>query len=292
MSNKISNTTSLTFEYAHGEASSHLQMSTTAMMSEEIDISLVSLEKNYYQNEPITYITAINNNNNSKIENPTITSNLGSYEKKTSKDFTHITPLDYVGPSYLYINGVFQNQIEPEIESDKITFKPTSIPEKSTALIIFKTMANQFPPLSLNSKIENKISLKLPDSQNTFKISHTLPIAEKAILKICKNISPQFFSRGETIEYSINLYNYGNVAAENVKITDTFDPAPTLTNIKINGKDISSADYSYINGVFNLPIYGSNLNITVPSAEFETENNSCQISIRPGVTNIIIKGII
>lgn len=292
MSNKISNTTSLTFEYAHGEKPSHLLMSTTATMNEKIEVSLASLEEVYYQNESITYVITINNNNNSKLESPMVVCNLGSYLKTAKTEISRITPLDYVGPAHLYLNGIFQNSLEPEIKNDQVIFKPLSIPEKTTVLIIFKTMANQFSPISLDSKIENKISLKLSGSPSRFKASHTIPIAKKAILKICKNIFPKFFSRGESIQYSITLYNYGNIAAENIKITDTFDPAPTLTNIKIDEKDISSTDYSYTNGIFNLPIYGSDLNITVPGAEFETESTSHTTSIHPGITNIIITGIL
>lgn len=292
MSNKISNTTSLTFEYGDKKSSSQIFMSATATMNESINISATSLEQNYYLNEPITYIITINNNNKSKIDNSKITNNLGSYKKENLEKNEPITPLDYIGPSYLYINGIFKNQIEPEIKNDKIIFKPSVIPEKSTALIIYKTMVNSFSPLTLNSKIKTKTYLELSDPKNIFEVFHSIPVAEKANLKICKNITPQVFSHGESVSYNITLYNYGNTTAENIKITDTFNPTPTLTKVTINGKEICSTDYSYMNGVFNIPSYGSPININVPSAKFETDSTSCLTSVLPGIGNIVITGTI
>ncbi len=291
MSSKISNTTSLTFEYGVGEPQQSTASATaTATMNESISISVTTVEKSYYAEESIIYLITIINNG-PKIKDLTLTNNLGSYVDKQTES-NNIAPLNYEGPSCMYINGALKNLITPEIKPDKIIFSIPSIPEKSDMLIICKMVANQSAPLSLDSKIKTITSLKTLDSQNSYETSHTIPVSKKANLKICKTITPQVFSQGETISYNITLYNYGNTAAKNIKINDIFTPAPTLTGVTIDENEISPSDYSYINGIFKLPAYGSEFNLEVPSANFETDNNLGTVSITPGVTNITITGVI
>lgn len=292
MSSQISNTTSISFEYG-SEKSAHTISDTTAtaVMSESIDISLTSLEKKYYLDEYITYLIAIKNNG-IKTSPITLKSNLGTYKKILNDKNTNVTPLGYSGISYLYINGILKNQITPDAKADEIIFSLPAMNEKSNFLLIYKTKVNRFAPLSLKSKIQTTVSLEFSESQNFLETSHAIEVAEKADLKICKNIVPPIFSQGESISYNIAIYNYGNAAAENIKITDNFEPSPTLTNITVNEKEISPSDYSYLNGTFNLPTYSSDLNISVPCANFKTDSTSGAISVQPSVTNIAVCGIL
>lgn len=292
MSSKISNTTSLSFEYGSGEFKELVSsVAATAIMNESISINVTSLEKNYYYDEPITYLITINNSG-PKTNELTLTHNLGSYKKGEYGENKTITPLSYQEASHMYVNGISKNFIEPEIKPDKIIFNIPSIPEKSNVLLICKMETNQFAPFDLNSKIKATISLKTTDSSNSFEASHIIAVSQKADLKISKTIIPQTFSQGETISYNIILYNYGNTEAKNVKINDIFTPAPILTEVTIDEKEISSSDYSYVNGTFNLPAYGSSLNLKVPSAKFGTDNTLDTVTTVPGVTSITIKGII
>ncbi len=292
MSNQISNTTSLSFEYGP-EKSTHIITDTTATatMSKSINGSVVTLETSYYLNEYITYLININNSG-SKTDPLTLRNNLGTYKKSYNDKSNDVTPLSYIEKSYIYINGIFKNQVMPEIKPNEIIFQLPAIGEKSSMLLIYKTKVNHFAPLTLNSEIETITSLDLPNSKNLFETSHTIKVDEKADLKISKNISPQVFSQGEALSYNISICNYGNTLAKNIKITDTFNPSPTLTSITVDKKEISPSDYSYTNGIFHLPAYGSNLEINVPSAKFKTDNNSGATSTEPSVTNITICGII
>ncbi len=292
MSSQISNTTSISFEYGSQKSAHVIKDATaTAMMSKSIDVSLISLEKDYYVGEYITYLIAIKNNG-IKTSPITLKSNLGTYKKDLNGKNNNITPLSYSEASYLYINGILKNQITPKTKPDGIIFNLPAMNEKSNFLVVYKTKVNRFAPLSLNSKIKTTVSLEFSESQNFLETSHTIEVAEKADLKICKNIIPPVFSQGESISYNIAIYNYGNTVAENIKVTDNFDPSPTLTNITINEKEISPSDYSYLNGTFNLPTYGSDLSISVPCAEFKTDSTSGSISIQPSITNIAVCGII
>lgn len=292
MSDQISNTTSISFEYGL-EKSVHTINNTTATatMSKSMDISITSLEKDYYIDKPITYLITIVNNG-TKTNPLTLKCNLGTYKRKSGGKNIIVTPLSYSGQSHLYINGVFKSQITPEIKTNEIVFSLPPIAEKSNLLLIYKTGVNTFAPLELNSKIKTIISAKLSETENLLETSHTIPVAEKADIKISKSIVPQMFSQGETLSYNISIYNYGNASAENIKITDTFEPPPILTSIKINEKEISPLDYSYTDGIFNLPTYGSGLKISVPHAKFETNENTGATSVLPSVTNVVVSGVL
>lgn len=291
MSNQISNTTSLSFEYGP-ENSTHTITDTTATatMSNSVDVSVRTLEKNYYLNEYITYLVTVNSRN-IKTKPLILKSNLGTYKKYINGKNINITPLDYSGTSYLYIDGVFKNQITPKVQSENIVFDLPAMNEKSNFLIVYKTKVNRFASIDLNSEIKTIVSLETSETENFSETFHTIKVAEKADLKISKNITPQTFSPGEALSYNISIYNYGNTEAENIKITDTFNPSPTLTNITINEKEISASDYSYVNGTFDLPRYGSDLSIIAPSAKFETDDCGA-LKIQPSTTNIVISGIL
>lgn len=292
MSDQISNTTSISFEYGLEKSMHTIKTTTaTATMSKSMDISITSLEKDYYMGESITHLITIVNNGQ-KTNPLTLKCNLGTYKRKANDKNIIVTPLSYHGQSYLYVNGEFKSQITPEVKPNEIVFPLPPIAEKSNMMLIYKTNVNTFAPLNLNSKIKTIVSATLSETENLLETSHTIPVAEKADIKISKSIVPQMFSQGETLSYNISIYNYGNASAENIKITDTFEPPPILTSIKVNEKEISPLDYSYADGIFNLPAYGSGLKISVPYAKFETNETTGATSVIPSVTNVVVSGVL
>ena len=87
------------------------------------------------------------------------------------------------------------------------------------------------------------------------------------------------------------IYNYGNVEAENVVLSDTFNPAPTNITVSRDGTVLIGTDYTYIDGTLRVPATDS-VNITVPAATFVRDPETCIVSVEPGVVEYVIRGTI
>ena len=96
---------------------------------------------------------------------------------------------------------------------------------------------------------------------------------------------------GDTITYTIKIYNYGNTAAENVVLTDDFNPAPTNITVSRDGVLLLGTDYTYIDGTLTVPATAS-APVTVPAATFVQDPVTGIISITPGVVEYTITGTI
>lgn len=289
MPNQISNAASLTFEYGSqiGYASSNTAITT---LRETISMSKTSLGSSYYLDEGIFYTIAINNNNNSEINNVKISDNLGSYFPNYSISNTAFTPFTYVGPANLYLGGTFYSEIEPEIYTDKVVFTIPSIPARSNALIIYKVSVNDRALLAPESEIVNTATLSLESILDPITASNTLTVANTADVKIIKHMCPDPVTRGEKITYSFSLYNYGNTEAVNVVFSDTFSPAPSSITVAVNSENLFFSDYSYINGTLTIPAYGSTFSLSIPPAEFVQNPVTGIVSISPGITTITVTG--
>lgn len=289
MPTQIYNTASLTFEYGSqkGFVSSNVAVTT---LQEILTVSQSSLGDSYFQNSDIPFIVNINNNNTEKIKNVKVQSNLGSYSLGQGICDTSFTPLSYIGPSALYIGGTFHSNIEPKVYTDKIVFTIPSIPERSNALLIYKTSTNQFSPLASGSSITNVISVSARNLGTPLTYSSTVTVKDEADIRIIKNMCPNPVSAGDTITYSFSLYNYGNTEATNVTLNDTFSPAPTGISVNLNSQELTSNDYSYLSGTLKVPNYSSGLTISIPAANFIQDSITGLISIEPGITSITAAG--
>lgn len=285
---QIYNTASLTFEYGSekGYASSNM---TTSTLEEIINISKITLDKTYNENSEIISIITVNNNNTDMIRDLKIIDNLGTYVFNQGFFDKKLTPLNYVGPSFLYTGGNFSSQIEPIINIDKLIFNINNIPAKSNINIIYRISTNEYAPLDTKSKITSITTLESNILTKNLSTTTDITVKEHADLSIVKNMTPNTIIPGEQVTYNFSLYNYGNIEAKNVILSDKFMPEPQNINIYINSSQLIKNDFSYINGMLVIPAETSNLNITVPPAKF-TQDNSGIISVEPGITNISVTG--
>lgn len=286
MSNQIFNTASLTFEFG-SQTGLAFSNTATANLLENLSIIVKTLGSNYFWKSIITYIVSVKNNSNAETKNIKISDNLASYFSDKNRFFT---PLNYVCPSYLYINGIFISELEPEITDQDIVFRINSIPANSNLTLIYSSVVNQYAPISQNSTLTNIISLTSDSSETPLTYQTTLRPSEKADVRIIKNMYPNNIALGEEITYDFFLYNYGNTDASNITLTDTFSPAPTINNITVNSQEINFSDYSYSNGILTMPAYNSTLDLKIPSAKFIQNSETGIITADPGITKVTVKG--
>ena len=254
-----------------------------------IGFTKTSLGNTYNDNSVLTYILTVTNSSGSDITGSTITDNLGTYVFGS----TELTPLEYVAPAVLLING---QDVSAQLGVDTTTvgsliFTIPTIPAGTTANIIYKAQVNNYAPLAIDSTIVNTSTFESNSECADTTASATVSVANIANISIIKQMCPNPVICGDTITYTIKIYNYGNTAAENVVLTDDFNPAPANITVSRDGVLLLGTDYTYVDGTLTVPSAGATP-VTVPAATFVQDPVTGIVSITPGVVEYTITGTI
>ena len=254
-----------------------------------IGFTKTSLGNTYNDNSVLTYILTVTNSSGSDITGSTITDNLGTYVFGA----TELTPLEYVAPAVLLING---QDVSAQLGVDTTTvgsliFTIPTIPAGTTANIIYKAQVNDYAPLAIDSTIVNTSTFESNSECADTTASATVSVANIANISIIKQMCPNPVICGDTITYTIKIYNYGNTAAENVVLTDDFNPAPANITVSRDGVLLLGTDYTYVDGTLTVPSAGATP-VTVPAATFVQDPVTGIVSITPGVVEYTITGTI
>ena len=267
------------------------KMSNIAEISVEsaVGFTKTSLGDTYTDNSILTYILTVTNSSGSEITGSTITDNLGTYVFGTAE----LTPLEYVSPAVLLVNG---QDLSAQLSVDSstqgsLTFTVPSIPAGATANIIYKAQVNDYAPLALDSTIVNTSTFESNSECADTSASATVSVANAANISIIKQMCPNPVICGETITYTIKIYNYGNTAAENVILTDDFNPAPANITVSRDGVLLLETDYTYVDGTLTV-LTANGESVTVPPATFIQDPATGLITITPSVVEYTITGTI
>ena len=286
MATFIQNQANLTYNYGEqeGYATSNI---ATIVVEDALTAQKTVLNTSYNATSPITYILSMTNTSTTNpLTNVQITDNLGTF---TNSGIT-LTPLTFVGPAKLYLNGIFNQDLTPVTQPNSFTFTIPSVPAETTAMIVYQTIVNNTAPLQTGASITNTTTFIADEMANQVTASANITIDNYANVSIVKSMSPNPVTSGSPLTYTFNIYNYGNVAAERVVLTDTFSPAPDDISITLNGTVLSNADYTYTNGILTLPST-TGTSFTIPAATF-TRNADGTINTNPGTATVVVQGII
>lgn len=280
-----------TVNYRFGtQTASAVSNVTSTVLNGILSISKTSLSEQYRIGQEITYIVTLTNNSDSVIRNITIVDNLGTYMLNGNS----FTPLTYIGPAQLFINGVFDSIITPTAGAMSVVFDVENIPVGGNAQIIYLARVNGFADGESGSAITNTATADNDcecSCDEPISDSHTLTAEDFADLRIVKSVCPNPVVCGGELRYVIDLYNYGNIPATDVILTDTFEPALSDLSLTVNGEAIPETDYSYVGGRLTLPS-DEGSEITVPAAAFARNTVTGAIEIIPGHIQITVTGII
>ena len=256
-------------------------------LDSSLSFSKTTLGNTYNADSSITYVISVTNFSTSTVSNIVITDNLGTF----TFDSSELTPLTFEEPALLLING---QDATAQLATDtsvpgSVTFTIPSLTPDSTANIIYNALPNQFAGLASGSTIINTAELTSDSECTDGNATATVTIADAADIEVVKTMCPNPIVCGDTLTYTIRIYNYGNIDAENVQLTDTFSPAPTNISVFRNGVLIVGTDYTYINGTLTVPAtYGD----TVPAATFTRDPETGEVAVTPGVGEYVITGVI
>jgi uncharacterized repeat protein (TIGR01451 family) len=267
------------------------RVSNLAEIGLESAISLTksTLGDNYSEDSVITYIISITNTSTSPVSNVTVTDDLGRFVFGTLE----LIPLTYAPPALLLINGQdVSAQLTVEGGADgSLVFGFPTLPAGATANIVYRAAINEFASPDVDSTITNTATLTSDSDCADGSASATITALSAPNVSVLKQMSPNPVVCGDTVTYTIRIYNYGNTAAENVVLSDTFSPAPDIISITRDGVALVATDYTYINGTLTVPATDTS-NVTVPAASFVRDVNTGVVTVVPGIVEYVITGTI
>ncbi len=272
--------------YSGGTVNSNV---TTGELVEVLTVSKTAVVDEYSQGSDITYIINVVNSGNVSYSGLTLTDDLGAYTFNTST----LQPLDYVEGSVKYfINGVLQ--AAPAVTTvDGISITPISVPANGVAAVAYTVTANEFAPPIGTGTVANTATVS---GNGIIDISATETVTASASpsLGITKSISPSVITENDPFTYTFVISNYGNTVAtvaDNVVVTDTFDPAFETITVTYNGTLWTSPDdYTYdpSTGLFTT----SSGAITVPAATYTQDPTTGEWTVTPGTSTLTVTGTI
>ena len=280
MAQTITNQASIRYRYGTTDATA-LSNIAALTLAQPLSVDKSSLESVYRAGDELTYILSVSNGGTTALNNVTLTDSLGTF----TLEGTSVTPLTFVPDALLYINGVNNGTITPVITADSITFTIPTLPAQAGALILYKVTPNTFAPLSAGSQITNTVTADADGITEAASDSLTVSAADYADVDIFKSMTAD----GSTITYTFDILNSGNAPAEDITLTDAFDPAPASITVSIGGTVIPAADYTYVGGVLTLPS-GTGTPISLPAASITTDPVTGAVTVTPSALTVTVVG--
>jgi uncharacterized repeat protein (TIGR01451 family) len=250
--------------------------------------SKMTLRNSYSADTPITYIITATNNSSAAISNITVTDDLATFTEEASE----ITPLTFIEDSALLLIDGIDSTAQLTVDTTdvgNVIFSFPSLSPNTTANIIYNAVPNEFAPLTAGSCLTNTATLTSTSECGGGTAEATVCVDEQADIQVIKSMSPNPVNCGDTITYTIRILNFGNIPAEDVVLTDTFNPAPQEIQVYRNGELLIGTGYTYIDGTLTVPATGGD---TIPAATFTRDENTLSVITTPGVVEYVITGTI
>lgn len=287
MAQIITNQASLNYQY-NGQTASVLSNIATATLAEALSVEKVSVENVYRFGDELTYSVSVLNGSGSALAGVTVTDDLGTYTPGTFG----ITPLTFVAPAILFIDGVYVGNITPTVEANRIVFTIPTLAAGSRAQILYKAAVNGNAPLALGSEITNTATVLANGITAPVSDSNTVTVDNYADVTITKTMTPSSVVDGEALTYTFVINNYGNAEATSIVLTDAFDPAPENITVQINGVTVPATDYTYVGGVLTLPAAGSATELSLPAATITQDIATGNVIVTPSSLTVTVTGIL
>lgn len=275
-----------TLSYSGGTVNSNI---TTGEILEVLSVTKTAVVGEYSQGSEVTYVINIVNSGNTAFTGLTVTDDLGAYEFNG----TTLTPLEYVDGSVKYfINGDIQ-AAPPVTAGPPLAVSGITVPAGSVATIAYTAQANGFAPPAVGGTVENTATVS-GGGITDITASETVTAQDEPRLDITKSLSPSTVTESGQLTYTFVIRNTGNApadAADNVVITDAFNPALSGITVTYNGTTWTTPEnytYDETTGLFTT-VPGQ---ITVPAATFTQDPTTGVWVTTPGSVTVTVTGTI
>ena len=278
-------TNQATLTYRNNVVNSNI---VTGEIVETLSVTKDSLLPNYEAGGNAIFVVNITNSGATALNNFTFTDDLGAY---TFGGGT-VTPLSYVAGSLnYYVDGVLQ--IAPTVvATDPLTVSPISLPAGAVGTLVYEAEINQYAPLGIGGSITNTATFNGGGLAEPVSDFATISVNNAPRLDITKAITPASVGPNGQITYTFTILNYGNTAtevADNVTVSDSFDPVLSAVSVAYNGTPwTAGTEYTYntVTGEF-ATVPGV---INVPAATYTQDPVSGAWSVTPGQAVITVTG--
>lgn len=256
---------------------------------EVLSASKTAVRDRYSRNDDVTYVISIVNSGTTAFTGLTVSDNLGAYEFNGGT----LYPLEYAeGSVRVYINGVLQTAPPTVTSLQPLVFSGLSLPANSNMTIIYEAVTTRFAPLSAAGTITNTATISGDGAGSPVTATATVTAKAEPDLTINKSIEPAVVTENGTVTYTFTIQNYGNTAtaaADNVSVTDTFDPVLSNLSVAFNGTAwTEGTEYTYNAGTGLFTTVPGQ--ITIPAATYTQDAETGVWSITPGTGILTVRG--
>ena len=274
-----------TLTYRGGVVNSNI---VTAEQTDALSVTKTSLLDTYSAGDRVTYTIGIVNSSAEAVTSIVLSDDLGAYEFGTGT----VYPLTYVDGSFeVLIDGV--PVLTPTVTSTSpLTISGISIPAGSDAVVVYSADVTEFAPPAPNGVITTTVTVSGAGTPVT--ADETITARSGAALTITKSIDPQNVVGDGPLTYTFVIQNLGNeeaTAAENIVVSDIFDPILNITSVTFNGTPlVENTDYTYNDTTGSFATTAGR--ITVPGATYEQDPITGAYSVVPGSATLTVTGTI
>ena len=273
-----------TLTYRGGTVNSNI---VSATLSEALSVSKTSTLDTYRVGERMTYTVGIVNSSDTPVSTVTLTDDLGAYAFGTST----LYPLSYVSGSLtLLIDGI--PAAVTVTDTQPLTVGGFSIPAESSAVIVYNADVTAFAPPAPDGEIVNTVtvnSLGAPVSA-----TETVTAEAGALLTMIKEVEPDTVTGDGPLTYTLIVQNQGNTeagAADDVVISDVFDPILTITEVTLNSQVLTEGvDYTYNSATGEFATVSGR--VTVPAATYDRDPVTGAYTVIPGSAVLTVSGTV
>lgn len=278
-------TNQATLTYNGGTTNSNI---ATAELLETLSMTKTALNGSYdAQNNRMTYVVTITNSGTTPITGLTLSDDLGGYTLNANT----VYPLRYRTGSILYYNNGALQTAPAVTAGPPLSIGNISVPAGGNTTVVYETELTDVAPLGTEGTITNTATVN-GTGLSAITDSETVNVSAAPILSINKAISPSPVVENGQVTYTFTIENRGNTAAaaaDNLVITDTFNPILSNLSVSLNGTALASpAGYTYdqATGLFST-VAGQ---ITVPAATVTQDATTGVVTVTPGRSVLTVTG--
>ena len=262
---------------------------TTGEIADNSAFTKNAVSQEYTPDGRITYVLSLTNNGTEAMNALVITDNLGAYSVEGQTRYA----LAYVENSLLFfLNGTPQPAGTLTVNAGPpLTVSGLNLPAGANAVLVYEAQVTPYAPLGDAAEITN--TAVLTGGEATLTATDTVPMATEAALTISKSVDPPAVEYNEPVTYTFVLQNTGATAAgaaEEVTVSDVFDPVLTGLAVTLDGQPLTETTgftYDDATGAF-ATVPGI---ITVPAATY-AQNADGTWSVTPGAAVLTVTGTI
>ena len=260
-------------------------------LQEVLAVSKSAISGDYRQGDTVTYGVSIINSGNTAYNNLTVTDNLGAYASGTAAGT--VTPLTFnPGSVVLYVNGTRQASAPTVGTTSPLTITGIDVPAGGNVLLLYSANANQFAPQGTTGSIANTVSVSGAGIPTPITATANTDANTAARLSVVKSLNPTTVVPDQPLTYTFTIQNTGATAtstADNLILTDVFDPALDITSVTLNGAPLTATtDYNYDAGSGTFTTVANR--ITVPAATYAQNPTTGAWTITPGTAILRVTG--